>query len=31
MDQATYHAPADNEAKKTVEIVVHVSDSLEDQ
>ena len=31
MDQAIHHVPALNEAKKTVEIVVHVSDNLEDQ
>ena len=31
MDQAIHHVPAVNEAKKTVEIVVHVSDNLEDQ
>lgn len=31
MDQATYAAPAVNQAKHAVEIVVHVSDNLEDE
>ena len=31
MDQAIHHMPTLGEAKKAVEIVVHVSDDLEDQ
>jgi cell division protein FtsX len=31
MDQAIYQMPTLNEAKNAVEIVVHVSDNLEDQ